>query len=161
MVPSGVGGFSVRGRFLLTAPSFSGASWGTSWARATLPFFSARAAFAVSSREVVALEVAFLRAIAALLCQNANGGCQMLVPIDTWSNESKHLGKEGTQVLNKRHAWNCSVFLKRVPSMYSATVFIGNGVGGCALPSTIMPLLRATASEYSPYRIIIAMLSTT
>jgi hypothetical protein len=101
MVPSGVGGFSVRGRLLLTAPSFLGASWGTSRVRATLPFFSVRATFVVLSREVVALEVAFFGAIAGLFCQNAKGGCRMLVPIGTWSNGPKHSGKEGTQVLNK------------------------------------------------------------
>jgi hypothetical protein len=59
-VPSGVGGLSWRGLLLLTASS-SKASWGMSSARASLPFFSARrAAFATSSMEVVAFEVAFL-----------------------------------------------------------------------------------------------------
>jgi hypothetical protein len=81
-MPSRVSGFSVLGRLLLTALSlFSGASWGTT--RAALPFFSARVTFAASSREVVDLEVAFLGAIAGLLCQSTNGGRQMLVLTDT------------------------------------------------------------------------------
>jgi hypothetical protein len=51
---------------VLTAPSFSGATWGTSPTRVALPFFSTRVAFAASSREVVALEVVFLGTLAGL-----------------------------------------------------------------------------------------------
>jgi hypothetical protein len=77
-MPSGVGGFSVRGHLQLTAPSlFLGASWEASPTRAALPFISVRADFAMLSREVVALEVAFLGAIARLLCRSTNGGRQM------------------------------------------------------------------------------------
>jgi hypothetical protein len=34
--------------------------------------------------------------------------------------------------------------------MHNVGVFIGNRVGGCAPLSNIMPLLPATAPEYSP-----------
>ena len=82
-VPSGVGRFSWRCRLLFTASS-SRASRGTSPTRVALPFFSARrAAFAVSSREVVAFEVAFLGAIAGMVCGSTNGGRQMLENVGT------------------------------------------------------------------------------
>jgi hypothetical protein len=61
--------------------------------RAALPFFSVRAAFAASSKEVVALEVAFLGATAGLFCRSTNDGRQMLILIDTWSSGPKHSGK--------------------------------------------------------------------
>jgi hypothetical protein len=97
-MPSGVGGFSIQGCLLLAAPSFSGASWGTLSVRAALSFFLARATFAASSREVMALEVAFLGAIAGLLCWSTNGGRQMLVLIDTWSSRPKHSKKRALLV---------------------------------------------------------------
>jgi hypothetical protein len=69
------GGFFVQERLLLTAPLlFSGASWRASPERPALPFFSARVAFAELSREVVALEVAFLGAITGLFYRSTNGG---------------------------------------------------------------------------------------
>jgi hypothetical protein len=77
-VPSGVGRFSDLGRLLLITPSFLGVSWAASPTRVALPFFLTRAAFAASSREVVALEVAFLGAITGLFCRSTNGGHQML-----------------------------------------------------------------------------------
>jgi hypothetical protein len=87
-VPLVVGGFSVRGHFLLTAPSLS-ASCRTSPTRAALPFFSARAAFAVLTREVVAFKVTFLGAIAGLVYRSTNNGQQMFEPTDTWSSVPK------------------------------------------------------------------------
>jgi hypothetical protein len=54
-------------------------------------------------------------------------------------------------VLNKRVGRELQCLVKRVPSMYSVGIFIGNQVGGCALLSTIMPRLPALAQNISPW----------
>jgi hypothetical protein len=51
--------------------------------------------------------------------------------------------------------------VKRVLSMYSAGVFIGNQVSGHALISTIMPLVTYVFPRIFPLRVIIVELSTT
>jgi hypothetical protein len=48
-----------------------------------------RAAFAVSSMEVVAFKVAFLGAITKMVFQSTNGGHQMLELTDMWPSGSK------------------------------------------------------------------------
>jgi hypothetical protein len=66
-VPLGVGGFSVRGRLLLIAPLRLPLG-GSHQQGLSLLFFSVRAAFAMSSKEVVTFEVAILGAITGLGC---------------------------------------------------------------------------------------------
>jgi hypothetical protein len=82
-------GWVLYARSLAVDCSIPDASWGILPTRAAFPFFSARVAFAASSREVVAFKVAFLGAIVRLLCQSTNGGRQMLEPTNTWSSGSK------------------------------------------------------------------------
>jgi hypothetical protein len=60
-------------------------------ARTTLPFLSARAALVASSREQVALVIAFLGAIVGPVW-SANGGTKMLGPTAMWTNGPTHLG---------------------------------------------------------------------
>jgi hypothetical protein len=95
-LPSGVGGSSVRGclLFIAHASLFSAAAWRVSSTRASLPFFLVRVAFVASSREVLALVVTFLGAIAGLGCRSTDGGCQILGPDDTWTCGPKHSGIE-------------------------------------------------------------------
>jgi hypothetical protein len=52
--------------------------------RVVLPFFSARVASVASSNDVMALVVAFLRAIANLFFRSTNGQRQMMVPSNMW-----------------------------------------------------------------------------
>jgi hypothetical protein len=56
-------------------------------------------------------------------------------------------------MLSNTVGWGNNV-VKRVPSMYSAGVFIGNQVSGQALISTIMPLVTYLYPEYSPLGVI-------
>jgi hypothetical protein len=91
-----VGGFSVRGHMLLTAPSlFSGASWGTS---------SARAVFVASSKEVVALEVAFLGAIVGCFveAQKVGAKCWYRLTRGHAGPSTREKGYSGAQQNNKQ-----------------------------------------------------------
>jgi hypothetical protein len=88
-VPSGVG-WSSRCLLLLIASSLK-ASWGVASAR-TLPFLSARsAAFAASSMDGAAFELACMGAITVVF-RSTNGGRQML---GTFS--SGHVNPTGKQ----------------------------------------------------------------
>jgi hypothetical protein len=54
-------------------------------------------------------------------------------------------------MLSNTTGWDNGV-VKRVPSMYSAGVFIGNHESGHALISTVMPWLPTLSPEYSSLR---------
>jgi hypothetical protein len=103
MLPYGVGGSSVRGCLLSSAPVslFSAATCSVSSARADLPFLSTRVTFVASSNEVLALVVTFFGAIAGFGLRSTNDRRQMLEPTNTWIGGPRHSGNGRAQVHNE------------------------------------------------------------